>query len=246
MLAEDAALPPESEAQFTVSHRLNRARYFAMELLPQLHGERLGIFMFADRVVEIVPFTRDYGYCRYVLTHINDANIVAPGSNLAEAIRAGSATLEASGDKGARVMILLSDGEDISPDKSSVYQAAQQAAEKRIKIYTVGVGASKEVLLPIRSPDGTSIVGYYSDQDGSPLRSSLVPDTLKHIAATTGGKYLRVNREKAPEELMESILQQAKELPETKSTELAWVDLSAFFLGGGLVCSVLCGLLCRW
>lgn len=246
MLAEDAAFPADSEALFSLSHRLNRARYFALELLSLLHGERIGFFMFAREAIEIVPLTRDYGYCRYVLTHINDADIVTPGSDVGQAIRTGAAMLEASHEKGAEIMVLLSDGEDISPDLSPLYEAAQQAAEKRIRIYTVGVGAAKEALLPIRSPDGASIVGYYLDQDGSYLKSSLVPETLKRIATTTGGEFFRVNQERAFEDLMEAILLQAKELPETKSIELTWVDLSAWFLGIGLLCAAAYGFCCRW
>lgn len=246
MLAEDAPLPADFEALFSPFHRLNRARCFALELLSILHGERIGFFMFAREAIEIVPLTRDYGYCRYVLTHLNDADIVTPGSDVGQAIRAGAAMLEASHEKGAKIMVLLSDGEDISPDLSPLYDAAEQAAEKRIRIYTVGVGTTKEALLPIRSPDGSSIVGYYLDQEGAYLKSSLVPETLKRVAKTTGGAFFRANQERAFEDLMEAILLQARELPETKSIELTWVDLSAWFLGAGLLCAVAHGFCCRW
>ncbi len=245
MLAEDVAFPPESEGLFSVSHRLNRARYFALELLSLLHGERVGLFMFANQAIEIVPLTRDYGYYRYVLTHINDATISVPGSNLGEAIMAGTTMLNASREKGAKIMILLSDGEDISLDKSPLYESAQQAAEQKVRIYTVGIGTSQQVLIPIRSADESFIAGYYLDEDGSYLKSSLVPDTLKQIAATTGGRYYRVNEERAPEQLLDAILQEAKDLEETKSVELAWLDLSAFFLGAGLVCFATGGLFSR-
>jgi Ca-activated chloride channel family protein len=246
MLAEDASFPPDSETLFPIPNRLNRARYVALELLSLLHGERVGIFMFANQAIEIVPFTRDYGYCRYVLKHISDVDIVMPGSNLAQAIRAGIAMLEGVREKGARIMILISDGEDISLDKSLLYESARQAAEKGVRIYTVGVGTVKEALLPIRSPDGASIRGYYLDQEGSYLRSSLVPETLKQIAAAAGGRYFWVSQAGASEELMEAVLEQAKTLKETRSVELAWLDLSVFFMGGGLLCSLLGGLLYRW
>jgi len=234
MLAEDVSFPLEGRRLFNVLNRLNRARYFALNFLSELHGERIGAYLFANIGVEVIPFTRDYGYCRYILRHINDADITVPGSDLGDAIRTGIAMLESSHHAGEKVIVLISDGEDITLDKSSLYESAQRAASKRIKIFTVGVGTGKGVLIPIRSQDGISILDYYVDEDGSYLKTSLVQDTLRNIASITGGLYLRVTDENASANLMESVLQQAKFSEKTKSVEPAWFDLSPFLLMAGL------------
>lgn len=234
MLAEDVSLPADGTQLFSIMNRLNRARYFAIDLLSHLHGERVGIYIFANEGVEIVPFTTDYGYCRYVLRHINDAEITIPGSNLGAAIRSGMAIAESSPTKGLKRIILLSDGEDITADKSSLYDSASQAAEKDIKIYTVGIGMGRNVLIPIRSADGQSILNYYLDEDGSHLKTNLVPETLQNIATITGGRYFRIDRDMDPDLFMEILLQDAQGEEETTSTELAWFDLSPVFLIMGL------------
>jgi Ca-activated chloride channel family protein len=234
MLAEDVAFPLEGEKLFNVLNRLNRARHFALSTISELRGERVGAYIFASIGIEIVPFTRDYAFCRYIIKHINDADITIPGSDLGEAIKTGIAMLETSGHGAAKVIILVSDGEDITPDKSSIYESTQLAADKGIRIYTVGVGTGKGVLIPIRSEDGTSILNYYVGKDGFYLKTRLIQETLKRIASMTGGQYFRGDEESSPENLIEAVLQQAKGVEATKSVELAWLNLSPFCLLAGL------------
>lgn len=235
MLAEDVDFSQDGKRLFTILNRLNRARCFTLNFLSQLHGERIGVFIFASKAVEVVPFTRDYGYCRYVLKHIGETDITIPGSDLGEAIRAGISVLEGSHSGGMKVLVLVSDGEDISPDKSALYEAVELAARKKIIVHTVGVGSGKGVLIPIRGENGKSISSYYLDEDGSYLKTALVEDTLRHIADSTGGLYFRVTGDNAPEALIESIMKDAKTVKETRGVELAWFDLSPFFLIASLV-----------
>lgn len=235
MLAEDTSFPLEGRNLFNVFNRLNRSRYFVLNILSELHGERIAMFIFASEGVEIVPFTRDYGYCNYIIRHINDTNITVPGSDLGEAIKTGTITLETSRNRGAKAVILISDGEDISLDKSSLYESAQHAANKGIRIYTVGIGTAKGALIPIRKEDGTSILNYYLDEDGSFLKTKFEQDTLTKVADITRGRYFHVNDENAPKNLIEVILQNSKVSGEIKSVEPAWLNLAPFFLMAALV-----------
>ncbi len=230
MLAEDINFPEPGREMFHVANRLNRARYFVLNTTAQLHGEKIGVYIFADKGIEIVPFTNDYGYCHYIVRYINDNDITIPGSDLAKAIRTGMSMFENAPSKSAKAIILFSDGEDISADKSVVSESARLAAEKGIRIYTVGVGGGKMALIPLRSEDGTSIVNYLLDEDGTYLKTRLEQDTLKKIADRTGGLYFRVDEDNAPAQLIDKILQFAKDAEQAKSIEIAWLDLSPFFL----------------
>lgn len=244
MLAEDAVFPVKERDRFSTFNRLNRARCFALDILSGMRGERLGVYAFAGKGVELVPFTRDYGYCRYILKHISETEITGPGSDLGEAIRTGAAMLksfpcsqpgnQAPGIsvKGAKVIILISDGEDIHPDKSSLYESARCAADNGIRIYTVGVGTGKGVLIPVRNEKG-DLLSYYTDKDGLYLKTRLVQDSLENIATVTGGQYFRINRENTSENLIKAVLKEAMDV--TKSREVAWLDLSPFFMITGLV-----------
>ncbi len=138
MLAEDEAIPEEGKKLFAIPNRLNRARYCALNIIAALRGERAGVFMFASKGVPIVPLTSDYSYCQYILKHVNDATITIPGSDLGQAIETGLSLFEGGARQTVKAIILISDGEDISDDRSLIYEAAQRAATKGIAIYTVG------------------------------------------------------------------------------------------------------------
>lgn len=238
MLAEDISLPGLGGRLFNLHNRLNRSRLFALNTLAELHGEKIAFFIFASGGVEIVPFTEDYGYCNYIIKHINDADITGPGSDLGAAIQTGMATLESSGGAGAKVMVLISDGEDISLDRSSLYESARQAASRGIRIYTVGVGTGKGVLIPMRSSDGTNISGYYRDEAGSLLRTKLVRETLMKITHITGGNFFEPGDGHTPKQLVDTILRDSEIAGEIRSDELTWLALSPFFLIAALVFAI--------
>jgi Ca-activated chloride channel family protein len=70
------------------------------------------------------------------------------------------------------VIILLSDGEN--NERPDPLQAAQTAADRGVRIFTVGIG----------SPTGTTV-----HINGFSLHTQLDEDLLKQISETTGGKY---------------------------------------------------------
>jgi Ca-activated chloride channel family protein len=229
MLAEDEAIPEEGKKLFAIPNRLNRARYSALTIINALRGEHAGVFMFASKGVSIVPLTTDYGYCRYILKHVNDATITIPGSDLSQAIATGVSLFEGSSRKTVKTIILISDGEDISDDKSPIYEAAQRAAARGIAIYTVGIGMGQAVLIPIRG-SGANIEGYYLDEDGSYLRTRLEQDTLKSISDMTGGRYFRAHDERSEDGIVDAILKRARTIEFTRATEPAWFYLSPLLL----------------
>jgi Ca-activated chloride channel family protein len=235
MLAEDEMVPEEGKKLFAIPNRLNRARYCALNIISALRGERIAVFMFASKGVAIIPLTTDYGYCQYILKHINDATIAIPGSDLSQAIFTGTSLFEDTSRKTVKTLILISDGEDISDDKSAVADAAQLAATQGVAIYTVGLGMGRGVLIPIRDAAGTEIVDYYQDEDGAYLKTRLEQDPLKNIAAITGGQYFRARDERSEDRIVNAIVKRARAIEYTRVTEPAWFYLSPFLLCAGLL-----------
>jgi Ca-activated chloride channel family protein len=234
MLAEDEMIPEDGKKLFTIPNRLNRARYCALNIIIALRGERAAVFMFASKGISIVPLTTDYGYCQYILKHINDATIAIPGSDLSQAITTGVSLFEGGSRKTVKTIILISDGEDISEDTSPIYEAAQRAAAQGIAIYTVGIGMGQGVLIPIRDSGG-NIEGYYMDEDGSYLKTRLEQDTLKSISTTTGGRYFRGHDERSEDGIVDAILKRARTIEYTRATEPVWFYLSPLLLFAALI-----------
>jgi Ca-activated chloride channel homolog len=234
MLAEDESVPEDGKKLFAIPNRLNRARYSALNIITAMRGERAAVFMFASKGVSIVPLTTDYGYCQYILKHVNDATITIPGSDLGQAIMTGVSLFEGSSSKSVKTIILISDGEDINDDKSPVYEAAQRAAAQGIAIYTVGIGMGRSVLIPIRDSE-TNIEGYYQDEDGSYLRTRLEQDILKSISTITGGRYFRAHDEQSEDAIVDAILKRARTIEYTRATEPAWFYLSPLLLSAAFI-----------
>ena len=234
MLAEDEMLLTEGKKLFSIPNRLNRARSCALNLIGGLRGERVGVFLFASRGVEVIPLTIDYGYCQYLLKHVNDATITIPGSDLSQAIQTGQAMLENISARKAKVITLISDGEDITEDTTAFIESARKAASQGISIYTVGVGSGRGVLIPVRDARGTTIMDYYRDEDGTFLKTSLMQEPLKTIANLTGGAYFRVKEPNCEEKIVATILQRARTVEYTKVKELSWFYLSPILLTLGL------------
>jgi len=230
MLAEDEMLPKDEEKIFPIPNRLNRARACALNILGNLRGERVGVFMFASRGVEVIPLTGDYGYCRYLLKHINDASITLPGSDLKEAILTGLSMLEDAAPRQVRVIIIISDGEDITDNPEGLLEAANLSRSKGVPIYTVGVGKARSVFIPIRNYTRETIVDYYQDEEGNYLKTRLDQDKLQTIANMTRGIYYRVNEPQCEEKIISSILEHSQKVEYVKTKEAAWFHFSFILL----------------
>ncbi|GBC59890.1 hypothetical protein DENIS_0832 [Desulfonema ishimotonii] len=234
MLAEDTAFPEAEKKGFRPLNRLNRARAFAMNLVSRLDGEQIGIFIFARKGIEMVPLTSDYGYCRYMIRHISASDISVPGSDLAAAIETGISMLGSAAPGRAGAVILISDGEDVNPDRFLFRAAAQQAAGQGITLFSVGTGSPGGSLIPIRFPDR----GYYTDDEGRYLKTRSEAGNLRYISDLTGGQYVEVNEKGGAERLMAAILSGAENARDTRQTRREWFDLSPVFLLGAIFCFV--------
>ena len=87
-----------------------------------------------------------------------------------------------SGQK-SRALILITDGEEHSGE---YLEAAKQASEMGIRIYTLGFGSPQGH--PIPSPNGR---GNLRDSQGNIVISRLNEEILQQIALETGGAYVR-------------------------------------------------------
>ncbi len=232
MLAEDAAFPATAKKRFAVFNRLNSARNFALRIISHLNGEQIGLYVFAEKSTEIIPMTNDYSYCRYIIRHVNESTMTIPGSDMSEAVKAGTDILKETGKTGAKILILISDGEDTGSDES-LDNACRKAADKGIVIYTVGIGSPNKVIIPVRTLNGSLVTGYYKDEDGIYLKTRQVEKTLKKIADITGGQYLQADKEIFAKKLVEQIAEKGGNIQGTKQTEISRVSLSVFFLLAG-------------
>jgi Ca-activated chloride channel family protein len=162
--------------------RLEKARREAFSLIQLLDGDRVGIITFAGSPFVQCPLTLDYGAATMLLSAVSTGTIPRPGTALGEAIRQGVRSLSTQPDR-SKVLVIMTDGEDHG---SEPLEAAQEAAEAGVVIYTIGLGSTSGEPIPLEQ--GT---GYKRDKQGQIIMSRLDESTLIDVAAVTGGRYFR-------------------------------------------------------
>ena len=156
--------------------RLTMIKSVAGKFIQQRSGDRLGLILFGTRAYLQTPLTYDR---TTVHTMLDEAQVGMAGDATAigDAIGLAVKRLRAYPNQ-SRVLILLTDGAsntgEVSPE-----QAAKLAAHEHIRIYTIGVGATRMV-----------VPGLFGDRVVNPS-SDLDVDTLTAIAKETGGQFFR-------------------------------------------------------
>ena len=165
-------------------NRLEHAKSDIRDLLQQLTGDRVGLIVFAGASVVKVPLTTDHGFFLTSLDEVDTSSAPRGGSLIGDAIRKALESLEPRADRD-QVLVLITDGED---QDSFPAEAAKQAAERGVKIFTVGLGDTAEGRrIPVRDEQGNQV---FLKQDGQEVWSKMDEKLLKEIALATGGAYV--------------------------------------------------------
>ncbi|MEW5802391.1 MAG: VWA domain-containing protein [bacterium] len=165
-------------------NRLERAKLEIAGLIDKLEGDRVGLICFAGTSFVQCPLTLDYAAAKIFLKVI-DANIIPKGGTaIDEAIQKARRAF-VQGERKYKTLILLTDGEGHSGDP---LDAAKEAAQEGIRIYTIGLGSEAGEPIPLRDQNGAS-TGYLKDREGKVVMTRLDQTTLEKIALLTDGKY---------------------------------------------------------
>lgn len=172
MLAEDAA-----------PNRLARAKAEIAQLVGQLENQRVGLVAFAGRAVMMCPLTPDHSFFTTVLGTVDTRSAGRGGSRVGEAIKAAVAGFPAG--QGAKLMVLITDGDDQDPYTE---ESAKLARDAGIKIVAIGLGSETGSEITLTDPaSGARTKLMY---DGKPVISKLDGDKLRKIALVTEGAYI--------------------------------------------------------
>ena len=159
-----------------VVDRLTATKAVAGDFIRKRTGDRIGLVLFGDRAYVQVPLTFDR---QTVLQLLNESALGLAGQRTAigDAIGLALKRLQNSPEKN-RVLILMTDGANTAGNVTPL-DAAEMAAAKGLKIYTVGIGSENSAM---RDMFGFQLLNPNADLDET---------TLKAIADKTGGQYFR-------------------------------------------------------
>ena len=164
--------------------RLERAKLALSDFSDRLPDNRLGLIAFAGDAFLQCPLTLDHDAFQSAVRELDTNIIPRPGTDIATAINLAVQALS-SQPNNLKILVLVTDGEDL---EARGIAAAQKAAQAGLKIYTVGVGTPNGDVIP--ETDDNSNTVYHRDADGQIVHSQLDENTLRQIASATGGAYL--------------------------------------------------------
>lgn len=173
MLAEDIA-----------PNRLEKAKQLVTQIVNNLASDRIGIIAYAGNAFPQLPITTDYASAKMFLQNMNTDMLSSQGTAIHEAIEL-SKTYYDNEEQTNRILIIISDGED---HENEAVDAAEDAAESGIKIFTIGVGDIKGGPIPIKR-NGV-VLNYKKDKNGETVITKLDEAVLKEIAEKADGTYI--------------------------------------------------------
>jgi len=155
--------------------RLAAVKAVASDFIIKREGDRIGLILFGSQAYLQAPLTFDR---KTVSILLNEAALGLAGRETAIGDAIGLAVKRLRDEPEAnRVLILLTDGANTAGNVDPL-KAADLAAQEKVKIYTIGVGADDRI---IQTPFGKRRVGG----------TDLDEPSLKAIAEKTKGRYFR-------------------------------------------------------
>lgn len=168
-------------------NRLEKAKYQISNLIQKLRGDRIGLIVFSGEAFIQFPLTTDYSAANLFLSAVDFNSVPQPGTAIASSINLAVKSFDSAATD--KAIILITDGEDHEGD---IDKAVEDATDKGIKIYAIGLGSPDGVPIPVYDNRGNQI-GFKQDNNGQTVLTKLDETILKDIASKGNGKYYRGN-----------------------------------------------------
>lgn len=177
--------------------RLQATKRVASKFIERRRGDRLGLILFGTQAYLQAPLTFDSKTVNRLLL---EAAIGLAGERTAigDAIGLAIKRLDLESDN-SRVLILMTDGANTAGEVTPI-KAAQLAASRGLKIYTIGIGADEQI--------ETTWFGLRRVNPSAQLDEK----TLRSIARISGGSYFRA-RDSEELEKVYSMLDELEPMP---------------------------------
>jgi Ca-activated chloride channel homolog len=219
--------------------RIARAKAEVARLIHDLVGARFGAVAFAGEPIAF-PLTSDGGAIAQFFRQLEPNDMPVGGTAIARALERARELIsrDPKSHDHSRVILLVTDGEDLEGDPVEVARAAGQDG---ITVDVVQIGGRTPERIPEISPEGR-VAGYRQDESGQVLTTSLSAEgeaQLGQIAQAAHGQIIRSERgatgiDTVARELKRKMTEELSERVET-----VYADVYAYPLGAALLLLIL-------
>ena len=181
-------------AQDVQPSRLQKAKRLVAQLVDKMENDKVGMIVFAGDAFTQLPITSDYISAKMFLESIDPSLISKQGTAIGAAINLASRSFTPQEGVG-RAVIVITDGEN---HEGGAVEAAQEAAEKGMQVFVLGVGSPDGS--PIPAEDGSN--NFRRDKDGNVIVTRLNEQMCQEIAKAGNGMYIRVDNTNSAEKVL--------------------------------------------
>ncbi|WP_300674100.1 VWA domain-containing protein [Soonwooa sp.] len=174
-------------AQDIQPSRLQQAKDIIINSFQKMNNDRVGIIVFAGEANSVMPLTTDYNAAQSYITGIETSVVQTQGTDFLRAMQMAVKKFK-SIPKGARKVVLISDGENNEENESAAIKLANQEG---ISVTTIGIGGEQGA--PVPEYYYGQLMGYKTNRNGETVMTKLEPKSLKNIASSTDGVYIDGN-----------------------------------------------------
>jgi len=168
-------------------NRLMEAKNVMINTMQKMKSDKVGVVIFAGEATSIMPLTIDYSSIETYINGIETNSMQIQGTDFLKAMEVAVEKFK-NVNKGARKIVLLSDGEDNEGNDAA---AIRLANKEGIMVTTVGIGTEEGA--PVPEYSFGQLMGYKSDMNGETVISKRQTEALHKIAGSTGGDYIDGN-----------------------------------------------------
>lgn len=229
MIALDVSYSMNAEDLVVGKSRLDIAKKNISKLIDQLHGDQIGLVIFAGDAFKQLPITPDYNVAKMFLDFVEPDLITKQGTDIGKAIETCSEAFNPD-DPTKKAIIVFTDGED---HEAAGITMAKQVAENGVIVHTIGMGTTEGVPIPMFKNDKK--IGFKTDQDGNTVLTQLNEDILLDISEAGGGSYTRAQGYNVG---LDGLIAQINEMEKSelnKDKYMAYDDHFQIFLIIGLI-----------
>lgn len=162
--------------------RLTALKRIAKEFIKKRPLDRIGLVAYSGESFLKVPLTTDH---QVIINEIDelDSKQLLPGTAIGNGLASAVKHIQESKGK-SKVVILMTDGVDTSPNALNPIVAAEMAKNNHVKVYTIGIGTNGFALTPTKQD-------FFGDLIFTEEPVNIDEDVLKKVAEITNGSYFR-------------------------------------------------------
>lgn len=180
--------------------RLTEAKNLMIQTMQKMKSDKVGIVIFAGQATSIMPLTTDYNSAETYISGVETNSMQIQGTDFLNGMKIAADKFK-NVSKGARKVVLLSDGED---NEGNDDDAIKLANKEGITVTSVGIGTDEGA--PVPEYVFGQLMGYKTDMNGQTVISKRQTEALKKMAQATGGSYIDGNNiNEAPDRIVDTL-----------------------------------------